>query len=465
MGKLISALRNPRAVATALIGLGAVLTYGLGFPGSMEFDSYVQLVEGRYNFYTNWHPAVMSWLLGSFDTLPGSAEAWFTALTVLLGFSSLAAVVWLARRVSWAAVFVAGAFLVLPQLLLMQVIVWKDTLFADAVLAGFVVLGFAGRYWTRTRLRLGLIAAAAVLFALVMLARQNGVIVVPFAAAVVVAMARLKGEAWRPALVSGTGLIGCAAILALCSNAALQLRADDYPGRQEQIKVLHLYDITGMVRADPTIALPVLEHNKPVLAALIRSRGVALWSPVKNDTLEIAPITKELEEADPASLRDQWRDLILAHPMTYLAVRAELLRWVIQPPDVGLCHPFHVGSDGDPADLAELGISQRLDARDIALKHYGEAFQRYTPVFSHLLYMLIAAAAFVLLLLRRHAEDVALAGLIAAAFGFTATFAVISIACDYRYLYLVDLTALWSLLYIAADWQSFWTFVQKKRGP
>ena len=47
-------------------------------------------------------------------------------------------------------------------------------------------------------------------------------------------------------------------------------------------------------------------------------------------------------------------------------------------------------------------------------------------------------------------EDIAVAGLLASALGFAATFFAISIACDYRYLYALDLSALAGALYGAA---------------
>ena len=41
--------------------------------------------------------------------------------------------------------------------------------------------------------------------------------------------------------------------------------------------------------------------------------------------------------------------------------------------------------------------------------------------------------------------------LMAAALAFTASFLAISIACDYRYLYFLDLAAMTGLLYLALD--------------
>jgi hypothetical protein len=55
------------------------------------------------------------------------------------------------------------------------------------------------------------------------------------------------------------------------------------------------------------------------------------------------------------------------------------------------------------------------------------------------------------LLLRRRPADVAVAGLLLGALMFTATFVVLSIACDYRYLYALDLAAITGSLYVALD--------------
>ena len=44
-----------------------------------------------------------------------------------------------------------------------------------------------------------------------------------------------------------------------------------------------------------------------------------------------------------------------------------------------------------------------------------------------------------------------MAALIASALAFTASFFVISISCDYRYLYFLDLSALAALFYLSLD--------------
>ncbi len=463
MHSVRSVLKNPRLAATAVIALGGIVTYMVNFPGSMEDDSFVQLVEGRTGSYEFWHPPIMSWMLGVSDSLIGPADAWFTLFEMVVAFGALAAVVWLPRRTSWKAVVCAAAMLFLPQLFMLQAVVWKDALFANAMLAAFVLMAHAAARGERARLRFGLLIASAAFLALAMLTRQNGFAVLPCAVAGLwIAAAKREGRA-RVGVVYAAVLLISSVGLALGVNALLELRSDGTPAQREQIKILRLYDITGMVNRDLDLPLTVLDREAPRLARLIRTEGVARWSPLKNDTLQLSPrIVEALDDTPADVLAQQWRSLIIHHPGDYLAVRALLFRWVFQPPNVGLCHPFHVGDEGDPADLRTLGMQPRLDRRDVALWHYGDFFEFYTPVFSHGLWAVVCLIVLVPLLRRRNPVDMVMASLIAGTALFAASFFVISIACDYRYLYIIDLTALAGVLYVAADWESLKTTLMRE---
>ena len=74
-----------------------------------------------------------------------------------------------------------------------------------------------------------------------------------------------------------------------------------------------------------------------------------------------------------------------------------------------------------------------------------------TPVLSHVAYAALALVLAGFLLWRRRPADVAMAGLQVGALGFAGSFFVISIACDYRYLYFLDLAAITGLVYVAMD--------------
>jgi hypothetical protein len=63
---------------------------------------------------------------------------------------------------------------------------------------------------------------------------------------------------------------------------------------------------------------------------------------------------------------------------------------------------------------------------------------------------LLALVLLALLLRRGGKSDLAIAGLLVGALLFTLTFAFVSIACDYRYLLLLDLAAMTAALHLAA---------------
>jgi hypothetical protein len=447
----LSSFKSSRAAAAAILAFGGVAAYVVNFPGSLSYDSFVQLLEGREGSYSNWHPAVMSWMLGIADALrPGAA--YFVLFDTALAFAALISLLWLPRRVSWLAVLAAAIVVSLPQLFLYQAIVWKDVLFADATLAGFVCLAHAATRWNNKTVRLALTGGAASFVVLAALTRQNGGIVLLCAAATLGVIAAHTERRWCTGIAYGAAFLAASVVAAFAANAALQLRSDGEQSTTYQVKLLQLYDIAGMAKAQPSLRLAVLDKNSPALAKAIRSEGVRRFTPERNDTLAASvPLVRALTDTPAPVMSRQWLELVRGHPVAYLALRAELFRWVFAAPDVRQCHPYHVGQDGDAANIEELGMRPRYDRRDAMLDRYAKTFVG-TPVFAHPAFGLVALLALVLLLRRRQPADLAMAGLLAAAFLFALSFFVISIACDYRYLYVLDLSATAAALYLLADW-------------
>ena len=63
----------PVLVSRGILLAGFALLLALNWPGQMSYDSVVQLADGRSGQYDSWHPPVMAWLLGLFDSLlPGT---------------------------------------------------------------------------------------------------------------------------------------------------------------------------------------------------------------------------------------------------------------------------------------------------------------------------------------------------------------------------------------------------------
>jgi hypothetical protein len=161
-------------------------------------------------------------------------------------------------------------------------------------------------------------------------------------------------------------------------------------------------------------------------------------------------LQKALADAEPDVIAAQWKDLVLHHPWLYLRVRTRVFGQILLTPDIAGCRPVFTGIEGPAGEMEDLGLAPRRNARDLALAAYARAFEG-TPVLSHAAYGVLAIAALVLLLRRRSPGDIAMAFLLISALAFAASFFVISIACDYRYLYVLDMAALYSVFYLALE--------------
>jgi hypothetical protein len=428
--------------------LACIVSLILSWPGQLSYDSVMQLHDGRTGHYNPWHPPVMAWMLGVFDALvPGTGL--FAVFDTVLFFAGFASLLWIARRSSWFVVPVAAITALLPQVFVYQGIVWKDVLFADASVAGFICLAHAAVRW-RQRSRWIFLVSAFTCLALATLARQNGAVALAFGLAALVLVARRNGWRWPGSLALGGCAAVCVSAALLVASVLLEMRTEDAWSAPAQIRLLQLYDLTGVVKRDPALRLEMLAHANPKLMFLLRSDGVRLYTPVRNDTLVAdQPLLRAFAATAPAAVASQWLDVIYHHPADYLAVRAQVFRQVLLTPDVTQCMPYITGVAGPQQYLQELGVARPFRPQDRALGNYAAWFLA-TPLYSHATYSALALVLLVFLLWRRGPADMAMAAMLAAALTFAACFFVISIACDYRYLVFLDLSALAALFYCAA---------------
>jgi len=104
---------------------------------------------------------------------------------------------------------------------------------------------------------------------------------------------------------------------------------------------------------------------------------------------------------------------------------------------------------------ANLPAVQRYSPADIELANYSSWFLD-TPVLSHVFYSALSLALAGLFLWRRDPADLVMVALQLSGVAFAASFFIISIACDYRYLYFTDLAAMVGLVYVAIDPPTPW---------
>lgn len=421
---------QPWRIATAAILLaGTGLMLALNAPGQLSWDSVSQLADGRSGAYNSWHPPVMAFLLGLFDSvLPGTGL--YLVFQAALVLAALLALVWLAPRPGPLTAAAALILIAMPQWLLYQGEIWKDVLFANAALAGFAALAAAEQHWQRRW-----IASAAVLLTLAAATRQNGLVLLPVAGLATGLIARRQNRsAWR----WGLGFFAATLLMAGTLTLALAARGDGGEGARAQIRLAQAYDLAGALARQPDLPLPLTAAD-PALDQVLRHRGAALYTPLRNDPFAADPaISAALSDARPGALGQSWRALIQHHPLLYLRVRGAVFAAVLTTPDPQACHFAPVGVGGDPGQMRALGLAPHIRAQDWALAGYARLFF-HTPVFAHLAW---GAAALILLVLMAKRGEIAMTALLGGALLFAITFVIVSIACDYRYLFPLDLAAM-----------------------
>jgi len=428
---------------------GTIVMLAMNYPGQTSWDSISQLHEGLTSVRETWGPVVYSAILAFFARLmPGTGL--YLVVSALLFAGALAAMPGLRSRTSWAAPVVVALLMASPDFIIFQGDIWKDVMFSNLVVASFVLLAHVAAVWPKGRRPWFALGGLLVMLALAAQVRQNGLIAAGVAALALAWSVRAGG--WRSSLAWGLG--GLVAVVVLSQTMAVLSMPRGAPkaeGKEVGIVILQRYDVIGTLAHDPTIVLEDIRQASPKTEAAIRSRGVGLYSPERIDYLGQDPfLGPKLSKLPPGAVGKQWLHLILHHPGAYLAHRLEVFRWVFLTPYIDSCLPIYVGVDGPENMLRDLKMTTDVTPSAQKLYNYGTYFLD-SPVYSHLSYALVALAVAIVLLLRREPTDVPMAGLMIAALGFAASFFLISIACDYRYLYMLDMAALTGLAYLALD--------------
>jgi hypothetical protein len=439
-------------VTAGVIFAGFVFSLAVNLPGHLSYDSVVELLEGRTGAYAGWHPPVTSWLLGVFDAIvPGAAL--FAVLNTLLIYGSLYVLHRLVPAPSWWGAVLAALFALMPQYMNYPGIVWKDILFAGTSVMGFAALARAAVDWPCRAHRNAWLGFGFVLLVVGALARQNGLLMLAAGVAAFAWIAARQGAVTlRSLAIFGGGALLAAVLAVSAANVALGTRLVEESGPARQIDLLQLYDTVAMLAAEPDMKLAIIDKADPALANAMRTEGLRLYTPQRNDSLGTSqPLQDAIDAAPDHLMRDQWLSLIVHHPLLYLETRADIFGWVLLTPRIDLCLPTFSGVSGPQEEMDDLNLDARWDGRDQWLQFYGSHFFG-TPVLQHGIFALLSIAAGLFLLWRRRAADLAVAFLQIGALAYVASFFFIAIACDYRYLYCLDIAAMTGWFYIALDW-------------
>jgi len=442
--------KAPRAVLLVL-ALGYVAMLAANYPGHLSFDSIVQLHEGRFQVRDTWAPAIFGWILGAFDKIAPGVMLYIAA-SGLLFFGSLASLMALRGAASWASVLVALFIVCSPLVLIYQAIVWKDVLFANCAVAGCICLAHAAKAWKRPGMRWPWLLAALLLLGLAGLVRQNGLIVALSGACALGWTAR--GRTWIPGVAWGVGGFVAVVVASQLMSAGVEPTAQSADeATTKGVRIVQRYDVVAAVARDPTIRLDAMQASNAAATAIIRRDAAKYYTAQRVDTLGLpSTVGEALRHIEPEAITADWHALVKARPDLYVHDRLGMFHWLVAPPILELCLPVFIGVDGPADKLKQLGIPKRLDAKDQALHDYAKLYYK-TPFYWHVTYGALAALTALILLFRRDPADPPMAALMLGALGFAATFLIISLACDFRYLYLLDVAGMVGVFYLTLDFR------------
>ena len=241
-------------------------------------------------------------------------------------------------------------------------------------------------------------------------------------------------------------------VLAFAGYRLLQLRASGAPGPARQVEDLRIYDMAGMLQAKPDLPLTILDAQAPALARFLRQEGRMLYTPALQDPVVFGAKMQLLVAPSQPAVEPQWRALVAAHPLIYLHVRAREFAWLFLQQHPDQCLTYTLGFLGPEKQMKLLGIARRYDDRDDWLEeNYAQPLVG-TPAFSHTVFALAGLLCLIVLLARRRAADWPIAGMLAASVLYTMSYFFIGVACQYRYLFVTDMTTLAAIFYLSFDY-------------
>ena len=251
--------------------------------------------------------------------------------------------------------------------------------------------------------------------------------------------------------MSALALVGVGDVLV---SAALRAHSDGRPEDANHLKVLQVYDLAGATHLDPSRPLAILHERQPALERFLRDQAAPHYRAAGVDNLFALPGGEAMMVPPGHDAGEQWASLIRDHPGLYLETRARVWLTTLRTPGSAACPMIITGVDGDPAMLGGAGLRARDDAKDEWDQDYASRFIG-GPFYSHVFYGALLLAALVWLGWRwrrgeRGPEAIVTAAMGLAALAFAASYFVIAIDCDYRFLYFLDVAAMAALARLAA---------------
>lgn len=427
--------RTARTGLAALCLLLAGLALALHAPGHLTTDSSIQLHEAASGRIESWAPPFMSALL---YWLGMGTMA--TSLFVLINVAATYGGLFLAARPRdtdpawpWWRIAATLALVANPVIFAYVGIVWKDVLLASLCT---LALGLSVAAW-RSATRRGRVTCAALALLVLLpipMVRQQGLLLLPvFAISPAWLIASTARPGRRKTILAATAVavLGGYLLLKLLVAASFASGPD---GRDLSVgtRIIKTYDLVGIqVRTGAAGPLARAGASPAALAAMHREYGGD-----RVDRLGADPELRAFLDTVAPRTDALWLTAIREHPLAYGRHRLSAFSWLAGLHAERTCLPFQVGVEGIDAFLAESGMRQERELRDLRLYDFYLHFV-HTPLWKHWLYIIAVCVA---LLLAARRGGMARTTLLPWGIGlglFAGSFLPTSIACDFRYLYLL----------------------------
>jgi len=327
-------------------------------------------------------------------------------------------------------------------------VVWKDVLVSHLAGFAYVCLYVAGRQSQEGR-RNTLVTVAIVSFAISAALRQHALIlVIPGAVCAAILIARTR------AMRIGLASFFIAAIIGF--NIAVVFFADSIstgtiiPRTEAGFRTLANFDLTGIVANGGTIP-------DAAIAAQIQRERAPFYTPLRNDVIPSPIVESPLGGIETPALLALWTKSILDSPRAYFLHRAAHfggLLWGYRSEPLcdsiftGVVSSLYIPILGRDI-VPELRLEPRSDIRDRRFDRFQHRLLTFTLSFNHAFWALVLIVAAIVL--HRRGKATALVLLAASAGVFAVGFGVIGIACEFRYIYILPVTATLLLFVIAIE--------------
>jgi hypothetical protein len=434
-------LTRSRAIAYALLGATAALTFACFAPGHINIDSLSQIQEVDRWAFTNRHATMLLALwapLYAIGVGPGFVLAAQIAAFALGAYLVLRVAF---DRVPAAAIVAFVCFW--PPVFGMLGSLGRDTWFAALMISTYGLLGRAGQREWPSRGRWLALAALALWLALA--SRQNAFPAMVPAAVALAAMAlpplAERGRRWASALVLRPvlGALG-AGIAIVVAMGATQLAGAKLAGAEDvdPEQYLYIYDLAALSEREGENLFPPDVARERGLEPI--ETGFRVDSMVDLVYFQPPFVPTPLAPGPAASLREAWLDRATGDPPEYLAVRGELFgrqlaltrnaRYVFIPEVIENQYGYAIWFGGlNAAALDYLAAFTEPQAESIFFAPINGG-----PLHAVWAYLLVAAAAAGVLLRRgRPTEEVAVGALALAALLLQVGLFPLAMGTEYRF--------------------------------